>query len=87
MAKSRRGKTRQFAINSAKKLLEIKFKQCPKGKEKELFLMLEEWAKHELGEQQQDIFLKALYSADITQSIQMEIALDKGLTKIRGDKQ
>jgi hypothetical protein len=85
MAKSRKGKTKRFAINSAKRLLETKFKSCPKGKEKELFLMLEEWAREELKGEQQEIFLEALYSAEITQSIQMEIALDKGLARVRGD--
>ena len=87
MAKSRKGKTTRFWINSTKKMIETKFKSCPKGKEKELFLMLEEWGQKELKDKQQEIFLTALYNADCTQAVQMEIALDKGLAKIRGEQE
>ena len=86
MAKSRKGKTKRFAINMQKRLIDSKFKECPKGKEKDLFLMLEEWGKEHLKDQQQEIFLTALYEAESTQSAQMELALDKGLEKIRGAK-
>ena len=85
MAKSRRGKTKRFAINMQKRLIDSKFKECPKGKEKELFLMLENWAKSDLTEEQSEIFLTALYGANATQEIQMEIAIDRALEKMKGN--
>lgn len=87
MAKSRKGKiaSKRLCISQQRELIERKFKECPINERKDLFLGLEDWAKKELNEQQQEIFLEALYSAEITQSTQMEIALDKGLAKIRGE--
>ena len=85
MAKSRKGKTKRFAITCQKRMLNIKFKECPKEKRKELFLSLVDWGKSALNEEQQEIFFTALYEAESTQEVQMEIGLEKALANIRGE--
>lgn len=88
MAKSRHGKqaSRTLAIKQFKKLINERFIQCSLKDRKALFLNLENWAKTELNETGCEMFLEALYGADITQDIQREIALDNALSKIKGDK-
>lgn len=84
MAKSRKGKTKRFAIKSAKLIINGKFEKCPTERKPNLFLMLLDWAKDDLKGEQQEIFLTALYEAESTQEAQLELALDRGLSKITG---
>lgn len=86
MAKSRKGKRaiKNMLIKQIKDLIEKKFKECPYTKRKELFLRLVEWAKNELSSEQHELFIKSLYEAEITQEVQMELALDRALSKING---
>lgn len=86
MSKSRKGKksSRNLAIKQMIKTINKEFLECPLMDRKKLFLELKEWGES-LGENG-DIFLEALYQAETTQSAQLEIALEKGLKRIRGEQ-
>ena len=86
MAKSRKGKKSIKAklIKDFEKTINNKFEECPITKRKELFLELENWAKNELNEECCEMFLTALYNAKATESVRMEMALDKAIQRIRG---
>lgn len=86
MAKSRKGKksVKALCVAKTKEIIERKFKECPSNKRAELFLMLIEWANNELTSEQHEVFIKGLYEAEITQEVQMELAIDRALSKING---
>jgi len=84
MAKSRKGKTKRFAIKMAKMIVNGKFEKCPKEKKGELFLLSLDWAKDSLEGEQYEIFITALYEAESTQETQLELAIDRELSRIMG---
>ena len=86
MSKSQKGKkaSKNLAIKQMIKNINEKFSECPSKDRKKLFLELKEWGES-LGENG-EIFLEALYQAESTQEAQLEIALEKGLKRIRGEQ-
>ena len=86
MSKSKKGKkaSKNLTIKQMQKLINEKMQQCPFNDRKQLFTELEKWGQ-ELGENG-ELFLTALYKAESTQQIQQEIALEKGLKRIRGEQ-
>lgn len=84
MSKSKRGKkaTRNTCIKQLQSVITSKFEKVNFDDRRKLFEDLEKWARETMGEQQLDLFLEALYSAPITQDIQITIALEKALERI-----
>lgn len=74
-----------LAIKQCEKIINEKFIKCSYADREKLFLSLEEWARKDLNDIQQDIFLKALYNAKETQDIQLSLSLTRALKNLKGE--
>ena len=77
-----KSKDRKGALEGAKKILKDKLSKIPFSQRVEAFKRLEEWAYNELGEEEREIFLEALYDEDVSYDIQISIAVDKAVDDI-----
>lgn len=84
MSRSRKGKqaSRKLAIENLKKLIEERFCKCNFDDRRKLFEDLQVWAKQNLGKEQCELFLEALFNAKCTQDIQLTIGLENALGKV-----